>query len=343
MRTDMDTVASRSAATAVSKLFSGEVPSESNGPDNPWESVNREFRDEAVSDLHLWADLEALAEDEEVLEFVDPKLLRGKPRRSAARWAGLAMAAGLVLSVFAVLWLVPAANRATDDAARYVARIGEVKNVSLADGSQISINTGSEVLFVDGADQRTLLLQRGEIFVNVAKDESRPFVVKSGQNAITVLGTAFSVRQYPERLEIAVVEGVVASHPISESLSSNLSVVSGQDEPVVGRQVKIPAGWQVDIAASDNRLIASVAVTEGMDPGWTSGVLSFKREELYKVVKELNRYSAKKILIEDKSIMDLTASAVIKVDSLNVALTGLEVSLPIKVTHHFDKIVITKK
>ena len=345
MKSDMELIANKNASRAVSKLFSGEVPAKNSGCVNPWHGANRSLRDDMIADLHLWADLEELTDDKEILELADSCLLAGNARKEGRRWRGLAVAAGVLLCVLSVLWLSQG-NIQPDDgnALRYVSRIGEVKTVSLSDGSEMSLNTGSEVLFVEGEAERTVILQRGEAFFDVARDVSRPFVVKSGDNAVTVLGTSFFVRKYPEKISISVVEGVVASHSVSEKALPDSPLVSGlSPNKNRQRQLRIPAGWAAEIESSTQKLISGKAVAQDEMQDWISGVLSFKREELYKIVKELNRYSAKKILIEDKSIVDLTTSAVIKIDSLNAALAGLELSLPIKVTHHFDKIAITKR
>ena len=69
-------------------------------------------------------------------------------------------------------------------------------------------------------------------------------------------------------------------------------------------------------------------------------MLRFSDQPLMNVVRELNRYSGKKILIEDKAVMDLPISAALKVTSINSAVTALEQSYPIKVSHYFDRIVI---
>ena len=74
---------------------------------------------------------------------------------------------------------------------------------------------------------------------------------------------------------------------------------------------------------------------------WRTGTLDFDSVPLVDVVRELNRYSGKKILIEDAGIIDLKVLGVIQIDRISLALQGLEHTLPIKVTHHFDQIVLT--
>ena len=70
-------------------------------------------------------------------------------------------------------------------------------------------------------------------------------------------------------------------------------------------------------------------------------MLRFHREPLYQVVQELNRYTRKKILIEDAAVMEMSVYAAVNVKELDSALNALEQLLPIEITKHYDRIVIT--
>jgi transmembrane sensor len=63
-------------------------------------------------------------------------------------------------------------------------------------------------LEVDGSREVTL---QGRAFFAVARDETRPFVVRAGQDQVRVLGTRFEVAQEQagEGLRVVVVEGRV--------------------------------------------------------------------------------------------------------------------------------------
>ncbi len=73
---------------------------------------------------------------------------------------------------------------------------GETKNIKLADGSEIYLNSGAvfnyPAAFADTARQVRLL--KGEAFFSVAKDADRPFRISSGKITTTVLGTSFNIR-----------------------------------------------------------------------------------------------------------------------------------------------------
>ena len=95
---------------------------------------------------------------------------------------------------------------------RHFTRVGEQKTIDLRDGSAITLNTGTQ-LVVDFTEQsRTILLERGETYFQVAEDPARPFTVELGVRSLTAIGTAFNVRKHPEHYQLAVFEGTVAVH-----------------------------------------------------------------------------------------------------------------------------------
>jgi len=121
------------------------------------------------------------------------------PRR-AVLGAGLGMAA----AVGAGMVIVPLLTRQ-----RLTTQIGEIRRVPLADGSLAAINTDAAVEVDLGAKVRTVALQKGEAWFQVAKDEQRPFVVTAGQIRVRAVGTAFSVRRKSMGAVVMVTEGVV--------------------------------------------------------------------------------------------------------------------------------------
>ena len=90
---------------------------------------------------------------------------------------------------------------------------GRSFHVVLCDGTEVWLNTNSTLRYftTDHSDERRVYLE-GEAFFNVARDESRPFIVVSGDQAVTVLGTRFNITAYgAENMKYTtLVEGKVA-------------------------------------------------------------------------------------------------------------------------------------
>jgi ferric-dicitrate binding protein FerR (iron transport regulator) len=79
-----------------------------------------------------------------------------------------------------------------------------ISEISLPDGTQVSLNKNSTLSFTDSNKQRKREVNlTGEAYFNVAKNKELPFVVNLGETKITVLGTIFNVKN---RTEDAVIQ-----------------------------------------------------------------------------------------------------------------------------------------
>lgn len=77
--------------------------------------------------------------------------------------------------------------------------------IVLGDGTKVWVNSDSRLEFATrfGKESREVALY-GEAYFEVARDESRPFFVRTGDARIRVLGTSFNVTAYQEEQEVKV-------------------------------------------------------------------------------------------------------------------------------------------
>ena len=86
--------------------------------------------------------------------------------------------------------------------------VGERKTVTLPDGSEVTLNTDSELIVRYTSDHRRVILERGEVLFDITGESSRPFTVELDTRSSTVLGTRFNIRKLPGyELSVAVFEG----------------------------------------------------------------------------------------------------------------------------------------
>ena len=91
----------------------------------------------------------------------------------------------------------------------YTSNTGEVKEITLKDGSVITLNANSSVAYTITKNARKINLN-GMAHFEVAKNPNAPFVIRSGSNQVTVLGTGFDVRSYTNKpLQVTVNHGKV--------------------------------------------------------------------------------------------------------------------------------------
>lgn len=192
--------------------------------------------------------------------------------------------------------------------------IGERRTVVLADGSQIDLDTRTSFDVDEGG--RRITLHTGQIFVTVARDPTRPFLVQSGQGHVRALGTAFDVRRDGETTRVAVTESAVrVTTPTSADQMSVVDVSAGQQTsytPQTGALPPRPAELQTVTA-------------------WRQGELRFDGRPLGEVMTELSRYRRGAVVFTDDSLRRLPVTGVFRVENIDSVLNAIAVLAPVKV------------
>ena len=82
--------------------------------------------------------------------------------------------------------------------------------LTLSDGTRVWLNSETSIQYpvAFGAKERRVFVQ-GEAYFEVAKDANKPFTVQFMSSSVTVLGTSFNIRAYPEekRSQTTLAEG----------------------------------------------------------------------------------------------------------------------------------------
>lgn len=163
--------------------------------------------------------------------------------------------------------------------AHYRTAIGEQRIVALADGTRMTLNTDSQIDVPAWQSERRIRLLRGEGYFEVAKDKNHPFVVETGAGDVVAVGTAFAVRKAGRGFSIALAEGKV--------------------------RVTIPAVAEPTLLTPGERLaydgVAVKRETSGAGEAttWLAGNLTFRDTALGDAIAEMNRYSPRKIVLDD--------------------------------------------
>lgn len=204
--------------------------------------------------------------------------------------------------------------------ADYRSRIGESRELTLADGTQIFLNTDSAIDVRFDADQRLIRLLRGEVLVQTAIDTlvpSRPLRVATHEGRMQALGTRFSVREASGRTYLAVLEGAVRVEPVN----------AASDEPLV-----VQAGERADF---DTRTTGSVTAVDRSITAWTQGMLLADRMRLEDFVAELARYRRGFVRC-DPAIANLRVSGAFPINNAERTLDMLVSTYPVAVTSHMN-------
>jgi transmembrane sensor len=251
----------------------------------------------------------------------DARAERRPARRRAPGWRVGAMA-GLLLLIGG-LWLAqslrPSAEAPTDPTTRtVVTEPGERSRVQLADGSSVMLNVDSRLRLPSTfAPERRVVRLTGEAYFEVEADPERPFIVRTENASVTVRGTAFNVRGYPDEKEVqvAVTEGGVSVRPERAGA-----------EPAAVELASGEVGWTTAADTTVRTLAADVTPYIG----WTEGRLVFEDTPLPKVARRLERWYDLEFRIRDPDIRALRLTATLKSQSVRNVLDVVAASLDIR-------------
>ncbi|GLO36354.1 sensor [Pseudomonas putida] len=240
-------------------------------------------------------------EEQQALQRYLDAMARPPVRGPWRRVAALAMAACLVLAVGIVggwhpgYWL--------QDLQADYRSAGQVRQVTLADQSQVTLDAGSAIAVDFAQGERRVRLLHGAAFFQVTHT-GEPFLVEAAGGEVRVLGTQFEVREQGESAQVTVRSGRVGVSPAPGVLARELTA---------NQQVVYSAGRVGDtqVVDSDNRL------------AWRQGWLNYYQVPLAQVVEDLGRYYPGRILLLDGELGQRKVSGSFQVGEPLLALDSL--------------------
>lgn len=190
---------------------------------------------------------------------------------------------------------------------------GKHSTLLLSDGTKLWINAGSHVVFpvAFGKDKREIYVD-GEVYLEVSRNETCPFIVKTDRMQVKVLGTSFNVKSYETNEENDVV------------------LVTGS--------VQVKAGARQEISLTPNQRFSckpdgavNIEMVDVYDYiCWKDGLLRYKSESLSTILKRLSDYYGKEIRWE-AGLDDLKCSGKLDLkEDMEKVLNGLTKMIPVK-------------
>ncbi|AGL81948.1 MULTISPECIES: FecR domain-containing protein [Pseudomonas] len=197
---------------------------------------------------------------------------------------------------------------------------GEIRHLTLSDGSRLDLNSASAVDLLFSASERRIRLIQGEILLTSGHDPSRPLIVETPAGDIQALGTRFAVRELDGGTRVDLYEGALRISPRhTQALQLN-----------AGERLWFDAGR---VSA---RQVAQVNASS-----WSEGRLIAERQPLGQFVAELSRYRPG-VLRCDEQVAGLLLTGVFPLADSDAVLAALERSLPVR-AHAVTRYWVTLK
>lgn len=202
---------------------------------------------------------------------------------------------------------------------------GQRAELILPDSTRVWLNAHSKLIYPVsfGKGNRQVELN-GEAYFDVVHNEKQPFIVKTRQMDIQVLGTEFNVTSYSSDFEVSLLRGCIELS--SPSLSSTYKVKEKE-------HVKL----------KDNKLIVN-NITDYDYFRWKEGLICFNNESVATIIEKLKLYYDIDIETHNKKFLNSRYSGKFRTkDGIEQVLKVLQIEHKFSYTKNNDLNLITIK
>jgi transmembrane sensor len=204
----------------------------------------------------------------------------------------------------------------------YTTAVGERLGVTLPDGSQVTLDTQSQVRVTLTKLERRVHLVRGQASFEVTKDRTRPFVVEARNQRLVAVGTSFDVRVDEREVKVTMIEGAV------------------RVEPATGEVGRLIAGEQLVVDAHNESHVRRADLQSATS--WHRGQIVFDDTRLGDAIEELNRYSQTRIALADSTLADLRLSGAFPTSRPEVFVEAVTAYFPVVIASDDAQSIILK-
>lgn len=179
--------------------------------------------------------------------------------------------------------------------ADYKTATSEVKNIVLDDGSMLTLAPKSAIKVDYTTGQRRIELIQGDIYVDVAKNPARPFIVHTKQADYQALGTRFIVNQYTDTSALNMLHSRVQAR-------ANLTA---QTKPLIvseGQRIQVDAHGLGKIEVFDTQMFKT---------SWQMQQIQANELALPDLLNRLNAYHSGYMIFNEKELSQIKVTGII--------------------------------
>lgn len=193
---------------------------------------------------------------------------------------------------------------------------GERKEIMLADGSRVFLNSNSSVSYKDDFSERRNITLNGEAFFKVTRNTKKPFIVTSNTTEIKVLGTSFNINSNKEnKTTVSVNTGKVLVRSKTKLKDSVILTKNQQVSFLNHKPLKVSHNNSDDLMA------------------WTKNIIVLKNETIDNTAKILENWYNVSIDIQDKQIKTETISGKFNNETLKNVMASIAMLKDLKITY----------
>lgn len=244
--------------------------------------------------------------------------------------------AAVLAGVILCTWLyMKQGQRSASEVARVetIAKPGAKSRLLLPDGSVVWLNSGSKISYpANFTDSLREVELEGEAYFDVAKNSEHPFIVRTRDIHIKVLGTVFNVKCYPDdnKTEATLISGSVQVMKNGAGQQKAL-LLHPHEKVVISRAPETVPDNTATTLPGDmivQQLKQNATDTSIVETAWVYNKLVFDGEDFSEIATEMERWYNVKIVINDPAVAAYRFHAKFENESITEVLSALRLSLP---------------
>lgn len=260
------------------------------------------------------------------------------PASQKSTWPAWRLGVAASLSLIALCltaWLLlpeqlaPTLATTSDAHAEVTSSNGQIVLTVLPDGTKVWLNAQSRLLYPSRFGNTREVTLEGEAYFDVVEDKARPFIVHADDITIRVLGTAFNIKSYPD------------DRAISTTLVRGKVVIETQDNPKAP-PIELKPNQQAVFSHASND-IELHQVDANRYASWTNGSLIFEDDQVYDVLKTLERWYGVHIRVPEPSNLECRLTAKIDKETLSETMELLQALTGMRYTVTDNEVIIQGK
>jgi transmembrane sensor len=251
---------------------------------------------------------------------------RRAPQRRLVLASGLAATAAAV----AVGVLLTPASRIVPESRLYESAPGRITDVSLEDGSRVTLDAGSAIRVALANDVRRVTLERGAAYFDVTHDSVHPFQVSVGDRNVIVTGTRFVTTLTGDGAQVSLLQGRVA---VGRRDAAEKGALDGALALSPGERAVFQPG-QAGIHKASADVEAATA--------WRRRRLVFQDAPLSEVIAAASRYSDVPLVVADPELSRIKVTTVLPLEGEGSLADRLTVLLPVRTERASDGRVLIR-
>lgn len=271
---------------------------------------------------------------EEMLENIHRQIRMLIRKRKLRRILSVAAAVLLPVLFISVFWIninsrVGNILFASSETVSESAVLGERKVVVFQDGTKVYLNAGSKLSYPSfwTLSDRDVKLE-GEAFFQVEKNPKRPFVVDMNGVSLTVYGTRFNAKAYPQddAVEVVLFDGDVVFNAVGKDYDMEPSEQLAYSRSTGNVEI-------ISLKSPNDQIL------------WTENVIMFRNNTLREIAEVLSRWYNVKFEVEDELLYSRTFTLKTDHQPLHVLLEEMEYvsDLHFELKENIVKVVRKKK